>query len=50
MALGSNGPIAFGPPGPPGQDGVPGVPVSVSLTGTQLQFSFLWLLSSQLMC
>lgn len=29
MALGPNGPVAFGPPGPPGQDGVPGLPVSV---------------------
>lgn len=30
VALGANGPVAFGPPGPPGQDGVPGIPVSSS--------------------
>lgn len=31
MALGANGPVAFGPPGPPGQDGAPGLPVSIFL-------------------
>lgn len=31
VALGANGPVAFGPPGPPGQDGAPGLPVSIFL-------------------